>query len=317
MAVEDWPTTQGHWFYPLPSWITAFWDFFLEHGHRMLAQVVGLISIALAVVLWRLDRRKWMRWLALAVVVGVVVQGVLGGLRVVGDGFVEWLEATRAPGMAAWRILADDLLLRKVHGCTAPLFLALCVALLALTSRRWLESDGPQEHAAARRLHRLTLAAMLGIYLLIVLGAQLRHLPPGFEVAAWLKFVTARLMSTWFELWVWLKLTLAGLMVAVLTWLLLHVLRQHRREPMLVRRVKWLIGLFLIQLVLGAGTWVTNYNWPGWFTEYLWSIEYTPLAEGRLQVVTTTAHAAVGSLTLAISLSLLLWSRRLLRGLPQ
>ncbi|NIP85771.1 MAG: cytochrome oxidase assembly protein, partial [Planctomycetales bacterium] len=43
MAVPDWPTTEGHWFYPLQRWLTGAWDLFLEHGHRMLAQAVGLV----------------------------------------------------------------------------------------------------------------------------------------------------------------------------------------------------------------------------------------------------------------------------------
>ncbi len=312
MAVPDWPTTEGHWFYPLQGWVAAAWDFFLEHGHRMLAQVVGLLSIVLAVALWKFDRRKWMRWLGVVLVAGVIFQGVLGGLRVVGGRVVGWLEATHAPAMGLLRVIGDADLLKKIHGCTAPLVFALCVALVIFTSRRWLETQPPRPYPTARRLRRLALTALLGIYLLIVLGAQLRHLPAqGALLPNWL---SAGLMTTWFELWVWVKLLLAGLTAVVLAWALLGVRRTLRAEPLLVRRTSWLGAIFLVQLVLGAGTWVTNYNWPGWFTRYVWALQYTPVAEGRLQVCLTTAHAALGSLALGAALSVVLWSRRLLQG---
>lgn len=275
MAVPDWPTTEGYWFYPLPKWLGADWDVFLEHGHRMLGQLVGLVTIALAVALWRLDPRKGVRWLGVAALAGVVFQGVLGGLRV----------------------LANAMPLAKVHGCTGPLFFALSAALVALTSPRWHQSGPPKKLPAARRLRGLALAATVALYLEVVLGAQLRHVSP----------VDA---PGWFLLWVWLKLILAGLILATVVWLLIDVRRRAGDEPMLVRRAGLLVGLCSVQLVLGAATWVTNYSWPLWFKTYVWTLSYTVVAEGGLQAVTTTAHTAVGSLSLIAALSLVLWSRR-------
>ena len=85
---------------------------------------------------------------------------------------------------------------------------------------------------------------------------------------------------------------------------------------MLVRRTWWLAGLFVLQVLLGTATWVTNYGFPAWFQQYVWAMGYTVAQGGRWQVNLTTAHVAVGSLTLAAALSLTLWSRRLLRGMP-
>ena len=158
MAVPDWPTTYSYWFYPVKLWL-AVWDVFLEHGHRLLAQLAGLLAIALAVALWRLDDRRWMRWTGGAVLAGVILQGVLGGLRV----------------------LVDDRLLARVHGCTAPLFFGLCVAVAAWTSRAWREHRGPDSQSAGRRLLRLAWLVTALIYLEIVLGAQFadpRPTPP-------------------------------------------------------------------------------------------------------------------------------------------
>ncbi|HYW81495.1 MAG TPA: COX15/CtaA family protein, partial [Thermoguttaceae bacterium] len=279
MAVPDWPGTYGHWiWYPVDLWF-GVWDLFLEHGHRLLARSVGLITITLAVVLWRQDPRRWMRKLAMLAVAGVVFQGTLGGIRVLWTS--DWLA--------------------KVHGCTAPLFFALCAVLVTLTSQAWWQLDASKQHPAARHLHRLTVGSTVAVYLLIVLGAQLRHLAPGESPG-------------WFELWVWLKLMLAGLTLATLVWLVVFVRRQLRDETALRRRATLLASLFFVQLILGAATWVTNYEWPAWFTNYVWAVEYRVVAEGRLQVIFTTAHTAVGSLVLVAALSLTIWSFRLLRA---
>jgi cytochrome c oxidase assembly protein subunit 15 len=283
MAVEDWPTTFGYWFYPLKAWL-AVWDLFLEHGHRMLAQVVGLLTIILAVVLWRKDSRRWVWLLGLAAVAGVVLQGVLGGFRVI-------FAAT---------------LLAKLHGCTAPLFFALCAVLVTVTSRKWLGDQEPRREAVARRVQWMTLAVAVALYLEIVIGAQLRHQVAGaWAVDTW---------TGWFELWVWLKLIGAGLIAAGVAWLLVDVSGNLAGETTIVRRARLLAVLFAIQLLLGAAVWVTKYGWPGWFSDYFWSIDYTVVAEGRLQVIIRTTHVAVGSLSLAAALSLALWSRRILRG---
>lgn len=312
MAVPDWPTTYQRWFYPLNLWLNT-WDVFLEHGHRMLAQVVGLLALALAGALWVLDRRKSMRYLAVALVIGVVLQGVLGGLRVVGHKVVAWLEQVAGPGLGGLRVIGDDVLLAKAHGCTGPLLFALCAALVTWTSRRWIQADQPRAYQAiegvprraserpTRRLHLVALGALAAIYLQIVFGVQLRHVRPDSGPG-------------WFVLWVWLKLTTAGLIAVGLVWLLTLVRRRPRSERMLVRRARLLVALFVVQVVLGAGAWVTKYGWPKWFTGYIWAPKYTVLQEGRLQVWLTTSHAAVGSLTLAAALSLTLWSLRLLRG---
>ncbi len=283
MAVEDWPTTFGYWFYPLKAWL-AVWDVFLEHGRRMLAQAVGLLTIILAAVLWRRDSRRWVWLLGLAAVAGVVSQCVLGGLRV---------------------IFASTLL-AKLHGCTAPLFLALCAVLVTVTSRKWLNDQEPRRQAVARRVQWMALAVAVALYLQIIFGAQLRHQVAGaWAVDAW---------TGWFELWVWLKLIGAGLIAAGVVWLLVDVSRNLSGEAMIVRRARLLAVLFLIQSLLGAAAWVVKYGWPGWFSDYFWSIDYTVVAEGRLQVIIRTAHVGVGSLGLVAALSLALWSRRMLRG---
>src|SRR5580704_7231466 len=81
MSVPDWPTSYGYTMFTLPF---KFWKggVFFEHTHRLLASTAGLLTTVLAVWLWVADSRKWMKWLGVAAFLLVVVQGILGGLRV-------------------------------------------------------------------------------------------------------------------------------------------------------------------------------------------------------------------------------------------
>jgi len=264
--------------YPSARWFSV-WAVFLQYGHRLTAAAVGLISVVLAVLVWRCGRPRLLRWAAVAAVVGLGVQGTLGGLRVVGD----------------------DPLLAKIHGCTAPLVFAAAATLVALTSPAWRASRRPNGHPAGRALWRLALGCTAGTYLQIVLCGQLRHVPPDTAPGR-------------FELWVWLVLIVAGGIVMLTAWLVVFVRRRFRDEPMIVRRTGLLAVVCLLEIVLGVGTWVTHYNWPAWFTDYIWAVQYTVVAEGPVQALTTTAHVGAGSLTLAAALSLAVWTRRVLVG---
>ncbi len=57
LSVPDWPLSYGSLLPPMVGGI------FYEHGHRMIAAFVGMLSIVLAVWLWRVETRAWVRWL--------------------------------------------------------------------------------------------------------------------------------------------------------------------------------------------------------------------------------------------------------------
>ena len=82
MSVPDWPTTYGYnmFLFPIRLWRGGI---FYEHTHRLLASAVGLLTAILAIWLWVKESRSWLRWLGVIAFFGVVLQGVLGGLRVV------------------------------------------------------------------------------------------------------------------------------------------------------------------------------------------------------------------------------------------
>ena len=197
--------------------------------------------------------------------------------------------------LAGLRMVFDRRLPAKCFDCVAPLVFALCAAIVVLTSPAWQRRGRRQAGPAGRSVFWVAAGVAVGIYLLVVLGAQLRY--PPWNAA-----------PGWFVLWVWLKLIAAGLVAVAVAWLSVCVGRRARDARAIVRRTKLLALLFAVQLLLGAGAWVTNYNWPAWFRYYVWSIDYTPDLLGPLQVWTTTAHLAVASLNLGVALSLALWS---------
>ncbi len=278
MSVPDWPTTYHSWFYPLQKWLWNFNDLFLEHSHRTIAQIDGIIAIILIVSIWRWEPRKSVRWLAAVIFICIVLQGVLGGLRVV----------------------LDERVLARIHGCAAPLVFASCTAMVSITSAAWRGKGQRLENPALPSVQQLAVAMCCGLYAEIVLGAQFRHPLP--DVAAVLSPVL-----------VWLKVNIAAFIMAGMAYLLVVVLRHLRQAPLLVRRVKLLAALYFLQLALAGCTWVSNFGWPKWFTDNIMTMKYTVMENGRLQVWATTAHAAVGSLCFVSALSVTMWSYRLLR----
>jgi cytochrome c oxidase assembly protein subunit 15 len=151
LAVPDWPTTFGYNMFLYP-WSKMVGNIFYEHSHRLIASVVGLLTIALAVTFWLKERRSWLRWLGVAALALVIVQGIIGGLRVV------LLEHTLA----------------IVHASFAQAFFALTVSLAIFTSAQWAgTTDEPLTDGG--RLRRLGAVTTGLIYVQGIFGAVLRH----------------------------------------------------------------------------------------------------------------------------------------------
>jgi cytochrome c oxidase assembly protein subunit 15 len=157
LAVPDWPTTFGYNMFLYP-WSKMIGGILYEHSHRLLGSAVGLLTIALAVSLWAADARRWVRWVGVAAVAAVIVQGVLGGLRVV---------------------LLDQPL-AMVHGCFAQAFFALLVALAVFTSRWWYESARIEPLVAARSLRSFSIVTAAMVYVQIAVGALVTHVGGGW-----------------------------------------------------------------------------------------------------------------------------------------
>ena len=156
MAVPDWPTTFGANMFLYNFWNAPF-GVQLEHSHRLFGSAVGLATITLTVWLLAFDRRRSMKVFGLVALAAVIVQGVMGGLR------VSQISTTLA----------------AVHGCFAQAFFGLMVALCVLTGRVW-QTAGPARPDTGR-LRVWALAALGLVYGQIVVGAWFRHLDWEFK----------------------------------------------------------------------------------------------------------------------------------------
>lgn len=149
MAYADWPTSDGYLVNP-PSWWQADntrW----EHGHRLLGWAVGMLAIVVAGLSWRSGGIVRLRGVCL--LVAIIVQGVLGGLRV--------REVSTALAM--------------VHGIWGQLCFCLACTIALVTSKKWYSMENRRSFPAAGFLQRLCLFGSIGVFIQLVLGAALRH----------------------------------------------------------------------------------------------------------------------------------------------
>ncbi|MBI2618725.1 MAG: heme A synthase [Ignavibacteriales bacterium] len=155
LAVPDWPLSYGQVMPPMVGGI------FYEHGHRMIASFVGLLTVILAIWLWRRESRGWVRQLGFAALAAVIVQGVLGGLTV--------LYLLPTP-------------ISVSHAALAQTFFCVMASLALFTSRWW-----HTEHPIAPRSRGVSLLTAAGtltvaIYVQLILGAVMRHTQSGLAV---------------------------------------------------------------------------------------------------------------------------------------
>lgn len=225
MAVPDWPGTYGHnmFLFPLTEWLRGPWDLFLEHGHRLLGATAGLVSLALAAVTFWKDERRLVRGLVVAAVVLVVVQGLLGGARV----------------------LLDDRTVAKVHACTGPLFFAVAVGIATLTSN----VPAREAPSAAGSLPAAAAGLLVAAYIQLVAGAQLRHLDASIDPNTFRWLVAVHLIGA---------ALVCGLAVAaaLAAWVGKGVASNLRFWSTFV------VAMVAVQMVLGAGAWVANWGVP-------------------------------------------------------
>ena len=153
LAVPDWPNSFGYnmFLFPVSKWVGGI---FSEHLHRLIASAIGFLTIILAVWLWRGEPRRWVRHLGYAALVIVILQGVLGGLRVT--------------------LLKDEIGI--FHACLAQGFFGMLIVIALATSRLWQRiSASDFSGLAARNLARLAIVTTSLIYLQLALGATMRH----------------------------------------------------------------------------------------------------------------------------------------------
>jgi len=222
LATPDWPLSGGLF---LPDMVG---NLFYEHGHRMIATTVGLLTIGLCIYVRLKEKRYWIWRLALFALIGVIAQGILGGLTV-------------------------NLLLPQsvstAHATLAQLFFCTTVSIAVFTSRSWIEARPLPEEKETFPLRYLCTAALATIFLQLILGATLRH------SADWDKHLPTQLVLAHIGGAIAVTIILGITSVAVL--------RLHKGEKFLTRPATIALVLLVIQLFLGVAAYLTRLASPG------------------------------------------------------
>lgn len=249
LAVPDWPLSFGQFFPEMKGGVL------FEHGHRMVAGTVGIMMTALAIWVWLVEKRRWLKIVALAAWFAVVVQAILGGITVLNQLPVS---------------------VSVSHAGLAMMFFALTAFIALATDESW---NKVREKAAqtppAEALTKFTVAAAVVVYIQIILGAIMRHMGAGMAIPDWPlsygQIIPPRLdvatigFNFAHRTWAWVT-------AAVLVILFLKVRRYASRDHGLHTWAHMLAGLVFVQILLGAWT--------------VWSIK---------DYVVTTLHVATGA----------------------
>jgi len=263
LATPDWPLSNGQVFPQMVG--NLFW----EHGHRMVATTVGILTIVLMFYILFKEKRSWVRKLGVFALLAVIAQGLLGGLTVK---------------------LMLPLAVSAAHATLAQLFFCTTVSLAVFTSRSWIEAKPIEEEKGVLPLRYLCTAALVTIFLQLIIGATLRH------SATWDRQLPTELVLT--HIGGALAVTIA------LGSAILAVLRRHKDEKFLTRPALIALVLLVVQLSLGIAAYVTRLASPN---------DPQPL---NPMISITVAHVACGALVFVSTIVLTLRTYRVLPARP-
>jgi len=163
LSVPDWPKSFGTWF---PSLRQLAGGAFFEHSHRVIAGGLGVFTLALAILIWVKDSRRWLRWFGVIAVFGILVQAVLGG-EVVRQLLQYWLPV--------------------IHAVFAQIVFAAVLGIAVFTSKWWVSELPQLADRGSPSIQTLAIVNAAVIFLQVVLGAGFRH----SEIPVWPHMVGA------------------------------------------------------------------------------------------------------------------------------
>ncbi len=262
MAFPDWPLSNGS--INPHGWLEDI-SMFAEHSHRLTGMMMGLITIGLAVWLWRSEARAWVRQLGYWAVGIVILQGIIGGQRVT-------LDRIEVPGFH----MTLGQMLRIPHGILAQIYVCLLIAIALALTRSWIERPAP----VGALVRRLGVGCTLLVLTQLVIAATMRHNAAGLAIYT---FPYSTPENDWLpQQWNFrVAIHFAHrAMAVVLLFALPAFTWAVRRDPATSRAMRAgasiLLTLLVLQILLGAMVILT-----------------------RRGAEMTTAHVVVGALTLA------------------
>ena len=159
LSVPDWPTTYGYQMFSFP-FSDMVGGIFYEHGHRMIATIVGFMTLILSVIVYFSNSRIWIKKIAFLALGLVILQGIFGGLTV---------------------LLFLPAYISIIHAILAQTFLMLTI-LIAYSLSKESMNKLDEEKINYIFLTRPAAYVIITIYLQLILGAITRHTESGLAI---------------------------------------------------------------------------------------------------------------------------------------
>jgi cytochrome c oxidase assembly protein subunit 15 len=219
--------------FPPSLWVGGI---FYEHGHRMVASFVGFLTLVLAIWTYLRENRPWVRWLGVAALLAVILQGLLGGLTV--------LFLLPKPISIA-------------HACLAQTFFCLTIALALFTSPGWKRGLPPIPQKTQRiGLPLVCAMTTAAIYFQLILGALMRHTGAGLAIPDF-PLASGRLIPplTSDKVVIHFAHRLGAVLVtSMVLWTVIRIARSYSEHRILKQPALIMLLLLCAQLALGAIT---------------------------------------------------------------
>jgi cytochrome c oxidase assembly protein subunit 15 len=227
LSVPDWPTSFGY-LVKVPHFVGGVR---YEWSHRMVAG--SLIFLTLSIAVWTLlvERRRWLRWLAVGAFCTVIAQAILGGLTV---------------------LLFQPPWISTAHATVAQTFFCIATAIALFTGRRWVDhqaathadgedDDRPHVEFDSRRpsLFTLSILSIIALYVQLILGGMFRH-----HGMSW-----------------WPHVANAAIVAFVLTWTAVRAISVYSHVDAVRRPAIVMLSLLITQLCLGFAAFLTRVAW--------------------------------------------------------
>lgn len=158
LAVPDWPLSFGKFFPEMKGGVL------FEHGHRMVAGTVALLTMGLAVYTQLVEKRSWVKKLAWCALGAVLLQAVLGGVTV---------------------LLHLPTEVSVAHAGLAQIFFCLIISLSLVTSKNWMEDGDRKIKSTVGSIRTAALMTTILVYSQILVGAVTRHSGFGLAIPDW------------------------------------------------------------------------------------------------------------------------------------
>jgi hypothetical protein len=192
---------------------------FIEHSHRQLGYVVGMCALVLAGLCWYYERGS-RRWLGVAVLLAVCIQGALGAARIL---------------LNPQKGLIDPALGRDfamVHGYFGQLTFAFLVACTLAFSRGWVNRH-TETSPQAEGFQRLSNLLFIMFLIQLLLAVLVRHYGGGLLIIA--------------------HASVAGV---ILVMVIVASMQAYRLPGSLVKQPVYLLGIaVLLMILLGTSAW--------------------------------------------------------------